>query len=638
MPAPSTASSNGSRGRSDSDRSLGISPRDHLAPLDPSRSPSLSGRFVEDFTYLEAKLPSSPIKLLLTKIVFVIASIIFGIFLIPTRLYSYYKMKPLLDGIEKAYAEKLLEATNVSLQGKYSQKTMQEWVQNRAFLTDTQAAYLSIKKGKKLTQDQINAFYRQADDFSTRVLDIYKMVRSRKSYKDIRVKIDLAMKNPVYQALKTKEIPSVEFLQVLAVKYSSVNSKDLLKEYGKQNLGEISDKQYQWFELASLLDKEVDGFAHKRNRLYQNVMWGMTFPDKAMHSAESVFTPLDYNAYENNPDLYAHDFVSEDGKRSLQFSYGPGPTGDNLYKEGVLPYLDKLNEKGVSVHHLRINLQSHKKDGRGTTKAEHVRVCQMLEYGQEHPDSLTMMSLAFDTKARDMGTDFILNTRASDDLINEVTKNLKAHYLAPLEQGDAWGLAEEDKFAYRTLKHDGTDNGWYIPNKVLEHEEIEKAFDVSQAIFNEIERHANNHIRDKSLKDRQRFGRVMLLTVEGMVSLAALHKTLEKVPNKEDLDQSLDEDLTASRIFAHCKQDIDRGIVNNVTLRLFHRILTDISPLSKDEVYEIAGGVLGRARIVDRRNIIWKRYENLSDFLHYFDSTEKVRALSEHLKKYIKQL
>ena len=124
----------------------------------------------------------------------------------------------------------------------------------------------------------------------------------------------------------------------------------------------------------------------------------------------------------------------------------------------------------------------------------------------------------------------------------------------------------------------------------------------------------------------------MQLATQGIISLGALCKSFQDIESM--LDGQLDEDLVAARVSGACKQDIDRAIVQNITVRLFFRLLTNDGPLMKDEIYSIAGAVIGRAEIVEGRLIQWSRYEILSDLLHFVGDQKSVQTLSLELRKF----
>ena len=120
-------------------------------------------------------------------------------------------------------------------------------------------------------------------------------------------------------------------------------------------------------------------------------------------------------------------------------------------------------------------------------------------------------------------------------------------------------------------------------------------------------------------KGRARMAKVVKLIADTCQSLAILEDSLKE---EREINKNIDPDLTALRTSGACKQDIDRGVVANVALRLFSRWKSDTSPLSKKEAYEIGGAVLGRAALVEDRKILNERFQVLEDLLHFIDSAQ----------------
>lgn len=661
-----------------------------ITPVDPFSSPLPSPRLekrrvrVIDFSELEAPKElqfDHPGLLRTAQTIFsvvgvVLLNIILNVVLLGAplicRIYSYYKLHPFESKIEEKVNDALFTSKEVKAASEGRTKTFASWFskENRRSMHETckekYVAYLE----KTQDVDPVKST-KEAKDFYLKILKIYKMVDSRTSSIKIRKKIHEAMQSSVYQALKDQEVVLVEYLQVLSVKFSSADCRDIVREYGRDHstkaIPNRGPGRYTWDELARVLDSEVDGRSFKRNRLYQNIIWGVTHPSAAMTSMQSEFTPMNYYPHAANPDMYAGDFSI--GDKSMRFCYGPTPTGDAIHRDGVLPYMQKLRERGYAVSETRINLQTHfhiKRAPRGLKAlapselsnksiGEHLRVCEMLANAAEYPEENRMMSLAWDTKARKMGSQFI-DPEVEHFQISAVLEQLARYYLGhqPAPNADK-SIADRiregfDEDAFQTLKHDGTDNGWYIPEHVLPAEKVVNAFCCAASLFDDdrisppilidtSERELMFQADPKEIIEAKKdFGNVMLLTIEGMVSLAQLYESFKHAPTNgqlsDRLDQ-LDEDLAASRVYGHCKQDIDRGVMNNIILRLLHRTMTDTSALTQEEFHEIVGGVLIRARVVDGRTIQWKRYKHLSNFLKYFSDQTRLSVLHEKLNEFL---
>jgi hypothetical protein len=132
--------------------------------------------------------------------------------------------------------------------------------------------------------------------------------------------------------------------------------------------------------------------------------------------------------------------------------------------------------------------------------------------------------------------------------------------------------------------------------------------------------------------------KMMQLVTDAYLTLAMTYRSLDSITPKmvqRSLDTKLDKDLTALRTSGACKQDVDRAVIENISLRLFFRWAHNPAPLHCDEVYEIAGAVLGRARMVDDRKIIGGRYQILDDLLRFIGSAQGgVSTVHSLLKNY----
>jgi hypothetical protein len=87
----------------------------------------------------------------------------------------------------------------------------------------------------------------------------------------------------------------------------------------------------------------------------------------------------------------------------------------------------------------------------------------------------------------------------------------------------------------------------------------------------------------------------------------------------------------ASVSFAQaCKQDVDRGVVHNILIHLFSKVVNE-SSITREDVYSIVG-VANRAIVVDHRKMIRDKYQPLADFLELVGTTTNQKILREKLK------
>ncbi|MBS0652577.1 MAG: hypothetical protein JSR39_03525 [Verrucomicrobia bacterium] len=569
------------------------------------------------------------------------------------KMISYCYNKELNDEIRFARIASFKEGFSVRLEGHeniegekiFSEKPFTEWSKE----TLRSICYGQLLPPRPLTEDRraSEPFRRetqaQVHAFVERVFAIREAIIAEKDPDSIRSMIHEAMSTRVYQQLKTRiQNPAIEILQVLAVRNLCTDGRAALQNYGRKVLGELDKEEFSWGELAAFLDRQAgDSLAFQRNSVGSTILWGLAHPFEALHCTESSWFPLEFNSHQGNPNFYGYDFQLNIGgeHKEMQFYYGPGPTGDLLYNDGVLIWMDK---QGVAVHELRQNFQNMHHS------AEAMRIFEMLRYEQAHPDSLRLLSTSFDTEAMEMPKSFI-----PSPFTPQAFMLLYAKYVMSEEgiSDTSQSIDEITDDASRHVEGDHReDNGYYVGGKVMTSLHFKDAIKTSEKIYVDLQAkavqdqiaHGHSHwssLMELGEKGKQRLGKMMQLGTHAVVSVGAVASSLKEICSKQELEQVFDDklhqDLVASRVSGACKQDIDRAVVENVSLRLFFRLLNDDTPLTKEEVYSIVGAVIGRARIVEGRLLQWKRYEILSDLLHFVDDQEGQTIVRNHLKTYV---
>lgn len=568
------------------------------------------------------------------------------------KMISYCYNKELNDDIRAARLTSLQQGFSVSLKGNESlegvklqtEKPFTAWSKDRL----SSICYGQLlpprtqTEGRRASDLQRRETQTQVKAYIDRVFDIKEAIFTGKDPDAIRSMIHEAMSTAVYQQLKNHtQNPAIEILQVLAVRDLCTDGRGALLNYGRKVLGELPKEEFSWGELATLLDHQAgDCLAFQRNGIGSTIIWGIAHPFEALHCTESSWFPLEFNGHQGNPNFSGYDFqLNVDGEeKEMHFYYGPGPTGDLLYNDGVLIWMDK---QGVSVHELRQNFQNMHHE------PEAMRIFEMLRYEQEHPDSMRLLSTSFDTEAMDMPQSFI-----TSPFTPQAFMLLYAKYtMSELGIDDTARSIDEitdDKTRHVEGDH-REDNGYYVGKKVMSSLHFKDAIKTSEKIYVDLQEKgvrdqiAGAHSHWSNLmalgeKGKQRLGRMMQLGTHAVVSVGAVVSSLNEICGKEELEQvfedKLHQDMVASRVSGACKQDIDRAVVENVALRLYFRLLNDPSPLTKDEIYSIVGAVIGRARIVEGRLLQWKRYEILSDLLHFVNDQEGQEIVRNHLKAY----
>ncbi len=565
------------------------------------------------------------------------------------KTVSYLYNYSLNNDIRKARLEALKESYAVELpllaQNEISQiepKTILQWDRNELLDICTQQLLDQTEKGIIQEQPIENIDIQR---FLSIVFDVQNSIDTDTAPDTIRMLIDTAMATPVYQQLKREANPAVEFLQVLAVKDLSTNGEKALSNYGRKALGELDSETYTFGELASLLDAPTGAFfAFQRNGLLSTLFWMIAHPCEALHSLESDWFPLEFNGHRGNPNLHGFDLDYSMGlgdHKKIKFYYGPGPTGDRLYSDGVLIWMDKLEiKKGLDVHELRFNFQNMRH------KSEALRIFEMLRYekifGSNGPnrDSMRLMSISFDTEAMDITPTFQLR---GQEFTPKAFMLLYAKYVMAndgLEDTSPTIEAIQDDATRHVEGDHQDDNGYYVGELAISSEDYKEGLITASTLFEAIKPdNAHwNKLMAEGEKGIQRLGRMMQLGTHAIVQLGSVMTSLKDISSESDieaaLDGRLDADLAASRLSGACKQDIDRGVVENIALRLFFHLLKTNEPLTQQDVYSIAGAVLGRARIVEGRLLQWKRYEILSDLLHFINDEHGQKLVGLQLRNY----
>jgi hypothetical protein len=418
--------------------------------------------------------------------------------------------------------------------------------------------------------------------------------------------IDLreAMQSPFYKSIKHTDCEGVNFLQFVAVKLIAADGTEALKNYGKKCLGKLEGDGFGPEDLAGLLSGELakPGFAYG---LLGKPLWIATHPFYAMHSAKSEYDPLGYDASLENPNFSAHSF--EMGGKSLKFYYGPGPTGNPIFEHGVLPAYEKLG-----VFELRFNHQDM------SSRNESFRIRELQRIVEENPRVLKHALLGFDTKMK---------------------KNKEVEFETPSQFFAAF--REYLKKGIRGEHSRENHSGFEIPQSLLSDADLELSLTKAQEFCERlcVENAHWQHAMEEA-RGQLRMGKMMQIIIDAYLTLAMVVRSLDAMTPemaKRALDAKLDRDLTALRTSAACKQDVDRGVVENIALRLFFRWTENPTPLTQDEVYEIAGAVLGRARMAADRKILAGRYEILDDLLRFVGSAPSGVSIAHSLLKDFRQ-
>jgi len=546
------------------------------------------------------------------------------------RLYSYLTHKSLSDDIEKAHIKSVSESLHIVLTGPERGRPSASVVPMS--LSSLNAGILLAYKNEKKVGAGVET-KREADLLAKQTLQIREKIerlsRNERVWGGIdgvRKDLTQAMENPLYQTIATQDCEAANFLQFVAIKLLAADGTEALRNYGKKCIGELDGNAFSPLQLADLMREHNRkwGFSYG---FPERILYSACHPLATIHSIQSILDPLKYNAGATNPNFSGHTFSL--GNKKIRFYFGPGPTGNLIFEYGVLSAYEKFK-----VFELRFNHQDT------SSKSEYYRIKEIQRMGDENPEVLRHALLGFDTKMKNnRGVQF------------DRPSAFFSEYRKYVKQGVR---GQEGRSGH---------SGFYIPKHLLSDAQVATAIDHAEAFcaklcennpfwkqaMQETGEHGAKYRWHSALghEDRlyplshpgkARMAKMMQLVTDTYLTLALLYRSFDAISPEmvqRTLDERLDQDLTALRTSGACKQNIDRAIVENITLRLFFRWASDPSPLTQQEVYEIAGAVFGRAQIVDDRKIIKARYQLLEEFLRFVGSAPGgVAAAHSLLKNY----
>ncbi|GEM_PF-2956864 len=541
------------------------------------------------------KVPNARLKFAAASVAIAVWAIL-NLFWTPiARLISYVQHRSLFQAIEKARVQKLCECLSLVVEGHRLGQTArlgQPGAHFGAFTNDELKANI-LQVAGNADEKEIDRFVAQAVAIKDQIGRLQMNGTSLRVDADsVRANVAKAMRMPLYQALaQSRDCYAVNFLQFIAVKLLSSDGSEALRAYGKKKIGasEVEAKAAAGFqpnELADYMTRALsgpsfnaDGFLFLKD---SKAMWMAAHPLRAIHAISSHTHPLSYDSSYSNPHFYGHSF-SESG-RKVDFYYGAGPTGDPLFEFGVLPAYEKFGTFELRVNHQNIH-----------QKADYLRIKDALRMdGAQHLHAV----LSFDKPwVKTIAAEF----SGVDNFFEEFKNGVKE------------GLRE--------IRGPKEDNGVYIPDDLLDDAQTDLALSKAEAFCERLAAD-NSHWKTamETKEGKKRMANMMALAGDSFLTLGMLYSQFGKITPEmlyNQMNDKLDKDLYAIRIAGACRQDVDRAVVENIALRLFFRWATDPSPLTENEVCEVVGAVLGRARLADNRIIQWRRYQILDDLLRF---------------------
>lgn len=496
--------------------------------------------------------------------------------------------KQLRNAIESSRMAKLREALHLGLSGpEKGKKQGQESLS--AIRTDDQVFFTMTRLFSELHDPES---WENCKTFVNRILRLRDRIEKRgDSVEKIRVELSRILKDSIYQKLKDEDSPLINFLQILCIKLYSADGSGAFRQYAK-DVGLIYPEKHKLKDLSSVMTKQLNKFfSHNRNNLGRQICWGISNPKAVIHSIYSNITRFNwarkYNSHQKNPSLIGHTLSY--GDKSVRFVWGPGFTGDEIVEHGLLPAYKKFDIRELRFNHqdTHNNAEFHRiQDGFAITS----------KFGYE--GRLDHVLLGFDTKAKNRAFQSVETIK---QFINSYRQILSTDVRTPPKHQNKTG------------------SGVYIPRDLLKDHELSRIFDLLENLFHQMK--IDSLLQET--KSRDLTIRAMLMVFDAAISSAIVHKHLQKLPEKQ-IDPSIDEDLQTNIVTSACKQGIDRAAGQANALRLAHRAFSNQAPLTQEEFAEISGSTLGRARLVEGRNILHSRYLVFDAFLNLISKNETV--------------
>lgn len=490
------------------------------------------------------------------------------------NLVSYVKHDSFRNDIETARAQKMVESLNICLEGKHLGQVSSKNIFKEEFKQNLIDHKISSEMAEMLTQKILSIRAK-----------IERLKEGKGSVNAVREEVEACMRLPLYQTLiQEKNCYAINFLQILAVKLLSGDANQALQNYGHKMIGQEGERGDQPMPLAHFADRMQRVLNQPSFR--KNAIWVLAHPFLAIHALQSHTHPLQYNASSKNPCFSAHSFSFGSGKE-MQFYYGPGITGDPLFKRGVLPMYRKMG-----VFELRFNHQDTWR------RADHMRIQEAARTANEQHIHVV---IGFDKK---VGRELLQKYQSIEDFFSKYRSYVQTNL--------------------RSIKERKIDNGLMIPETLFSDEKVTLALQKAEEFCTELAK-KNPYFQRAVIEKKEEIAQMMMLISDAFLSLGILYESSKKITPEmieRSLDEKLDKDLTKIRISGACKQDVDRAVIENLTLRLFFRCTNDDRPLTVQEAWEMAGVIFGRARIVDDRVILIGRYRIFNHLLHFIGARE----------------
>jgi hypothetical protein len=246
------------------------------------------------------------------------------------------------------------------------------------------------------------------------------------------------------------------------------------------------------------------------------------------------------------------------------------------------------------------------------------KIQELIDYctGKEIPYTTVYLTLRDMECAADRFLQLVSEPQDEPELLIEPKKELR--------EVEGYSAFIRENLSTPLEERSDKSSGMYIPHEVLHPTSVGIALEKSQEFFEVLHDNGNNAHWQEMLKDEkhgeERIARMMALGTDLFLSLAILYQSFEEISLEQRDDQ--DSDYHTPNEVGACKQDIDRGPVENAGLQILF-LLAEKGKISQEEYEAMAGAILTRAPSVEGRNILLRRYKILDDLLRFIDSADQ---------------
>lgn len=503
----------------------------------------------------------------------------------------------------------------------------------RAVFLNDYCRYTDSLSAKGYSKKEISLYKKNLADLF-RLLETEPEIGNYHNHcQELRNALNALLTSPIYQNRKAdrENASDVLFLQTLANALTHrAGGMEHIRKYGKvleqEYCQDMKREDYATdgaFLNAKLMRIFEQINAPRKETVWEKLVWTFLHPNKTWNSLcghiRAGGMAERYNSFQHgNANIFAGNYHI--GNTSIAFSFGPGPTGDRVM-EASLQFAKNYSKRRTL--HIQQSFEHPGKAGEDLRRRTLLRMAQNNE-------TMQLSSMPMDGPAWKLSKEF--KHLQGEFSIEGYYSTLQSFVN---DEGDETSLLAPP--GYLRMDAQGSkDNGFYLPG--MAEPEIETTINTARSLMKDVT--GGNAAWDTLLslegpKDQARKGKVCLLTFELLTAMKEVVKIAQKLREINQVETELDKQLDAT-LGQACKQDIDRGIIMNVMMRIAFELHRN-GTLDADTISEIVGQVFIRAQMVDRRILFRDRLEGLSDWIAVILASDETKnTFISHLRNYLK--